>query len=110
MTRLFKKRQQLFEIQDFSWTPAAIRNGITDYLQFLLKEIGLYNVVAPLVLKLLKTSHQNSIIDLCSGGGGPMIHLMDSINNLEDHYQLTLTDLYPNQESFNYHQTQNNFY
>ena len=28
------KRVQFFEIEDQSWCPAVIRDGITDYLQF----------------------------------------------------------------------------
>jgi hypothetical protein len=29
------RRRQLIEIEDQSWCPAAVRDGLTDYLQFI---------------------------------------------------------------------------
>jgi len=104
---IFSKRRQLFEIQDYPWVPSGIREGVTDYLQFTLKETGLYNIVSSHILKILmKTGHQQ-IVDLCSGGGGPMVHLLDGLNAFDKKYKLVLTDLYPNIESYQFHKKNN---
>ena len=98
------KRQQLFEIQDFSWTPEGVRNGITDYLQFILKETGMYWPILPYIMRLLQKSNHKTIIDLCSGGGGPIVTMAEGLNAVDKKYQIILTDLYPNTLSFHYHQ------
>jgi hypothetical protein len=72
-------RLQLMEIEDQSWCPAALRNGVTDFLQTVMALADPYAPVRPLLIEALKRCGTLRIIDLCSGGGGPW-----------------QTDLYPN--------------
>ena len=62
--------------------------------------LGSPDDLARLIGKALQHSHKHAIVDLCSGGGGPMLHVFEQLKGqpgMAD-LQLTLTDLYPNQE------------
>lgn len=86
------KRRQLFEIQDFSWCPKAVRDGVTDLLVLNLKIVPLYEPAIPILSKLAKISH-GKWVDLCAGAGGGSIQLKDKMpGEIKD---LVLTDLYP---------------
>ena len=53
----------------------------------------------PLLAKILQETNSTKIIDLCSGGGGPMVEAVDILKkdyNLD--VELKMTDLYPNIE------------
>lgn len=95
------KRLQLFEFEDFSWFPKWIRSCITRLITVMHQFLGTPGDLGGLVSKVLKHSPQTSIIDLCSGSGGPMIEVVKileseyGINNIK----LTLTDLYPDEEA-----------
>ena len=56
--------------------------------------------VAALINKSLKYSHVRSIVDLCSGSGGPMINVLKTLTGEYglQNVTLTLTDLYPNND------------
>lgn len=107
---MLNKRRQLFEIQDFSWCPKDIRDGVTHYLQFTLHELSVYSPLLPLLQKLCAISGTRNFIDLCSGGGGPLPSLLTSLNREEreetNTYKACLTDLYPNTKMFEYHEQQ----
>jgi len=64
------RRLHLFEFEDLSWFPDIIRRGGTDYLRYFLIRSHLYRPAAGLILKTLKKTGHDRIIDLCSGGVG----------------------------------------
>jgi hypothetical protein len=88
------KRKQLFEIQDFSWCPDAVRDGVTDYLRFSLTLVPLYKTAGVWIHKMAK-SHKGNWIDLCAGAGGGSLPLFQTMK-FEQKLELILTDLYPN--------------
>lgn len=93
-------RLQLFELEDLAWFPGTIRDLATDYLHFMQDRFALHKPVVPLVRDLLERSEATQIIDLCSGGGGPVLAIFESLLAAGLQVPITLTDKYPNTEAF----------
>jgi hypothetical protein len=95
------KRLHLFEFEDLSWLPASLRDMITDLLGQTIEIARLYHPVLPRLAEALRTTGDRSILDLCSGGGGPVRGLR---RRLAEDYGLPmearLSDLYPNLRAF----------
>lgn len=95
------KRIHLFEFEDIKAFPNFLRNSITNYLEAFHRVIQTKNDLSLVIKKALNISSASHIQDLCSGAGGPMPDVLhelkkeSSFQNLE----LTLTDLYPNQQA-----------
>src|SRR3954468_21935322 len=94
------RRLHLLELEDQAWFPAVIRDLATDYLQFMQTVFRLDRAMAPLVRRALEETGARRIVDLCSGGSGPVRMLVAHLKaeGLEVH--ATLTDLYPNVAAF----------
>ena len=90
-------RLQLFEFNDQPWLPAVLRDGATGYLEALSRKMGFHQLMVPVVADVLERSSANQIVDLCSGGGGPMLYIQ---SQMESRPRLVLTDKYPNQAVF----------
>lgn len=92
-------RLHIFEWEDQSWFPELFRNFITDHLVFHVKR--LYVPIVPMLSdKMRKTGYVN-IIDLCSGGDGPLqVLAAKCAEELNETVDVTLTDLFPNLEAF----------
>jgi hypothetical protein len=93
------KRIHLFEFTDLSWYPDLFRGFQTDYLQFVASLGSGHKYLIPLFKRALKSSSTNEIVDLCSGGTGPWIHLADQLEQAGLPVKITLTDKYPHPES-----------
>ncbi|MGS2724543.1 hypothetical protein ACVBEJ_12440 [Porticoccus sp. GXU_MW_L64] len=92
------KRLHLIEIEDQTWCPKAIRNGITDILRFNLNVGKIYHPIIPLFQKVLQTTGSKQVIDICSGGGGPWPSLLNAMSDNRD-LHVHFTDKYPNTET-----------
>ena len=75
------KRIHLFELEDQPWFPRIIRDLTTDYLHFMQTALKLEGALLPLVERALRESGTNRIVDLCSGGSGPVPLLVDYLIN-----------------------------
>ncbi|RNI22686.1 class I SAM-dependent methyltransferase [Rufibacter latericius] len=94
------KRIHLFEFEDFPWFPDWLRISLTRLIVVMHRVLGTREDIATLLHKVLPSSAKPSIIDLCSGSGGPMMQVFETLRE-EPHLKgltLTLTDLYPNQK------------
>jgi hypothetical protein len=92
---------RLFEFEDLSWWPKTIRDGMTDYLGFILNKLNLYEPVVPILLNAFDESRSAKIIDLCSGGGGPVKTIQQVIQEKYGRrVQFVLSDKYPNLPAF----------
>jgi len=93
-------RLHLFELVDQSWFPATIRDLATNYLHFLEARFALHRPAVPLVAEVLRLTKATHLVDLCSGGAGPMPALLHALaaDGLKPH--LTLTDRFPNVPAF----------
>ncbi|SFT82399.1 hypothetical protein SAMN05216474_2569 [Lishizhenia tianjinensis] len=95
------KRIHLFEFEDLHFFPEFLRNSMTNYLNAFHRVIKTKNDLSLVVKKALKISKATHIQDLCSGAGGPMPDVLREIQKDKEfeHLQLTLSDLYPNQQA-----------
>jgi len=93
-------RFQLFELEDLPWFPPAIRDLATDYLHFMERRFDLHRPVVALLRRALEQSTLARVVDLCSGGGGPVLALYEDLLADGVVVQFTLTDKYPNLKAF----------
>lgn len=94
-------RLHLFEIEDQSWCPDIIRESVTDFLVALYRVLHIYEPAYQKMTELLTKTKAKSIIDCCSGSGGPMVQLREFLDSKQlMHINITLTDKYPNLELF----------
>ncbi|MEO7360117.1 MAG: class I SAM-dependent methyltransferase [Gemmatimonadaceae bacterium] len=99
---IFPRRLQGIELLDFPRCPRAIRDGATDYLQFIIRTSHAYSPIAPMLGAALARRQIGSVVDLCSGAGGPWPDLRAELvkNGTSPELRIRLTDLYPNLEAF----------
>jgi len=95
------RRVQLLEFEDLDWFPQSWRRMITEVLQFFSSRLNPYGPLVPRLKQVLEELNCHHLIDLCSGGSGPLRLLLDQLEN-QEHYpvQATLTDKFPNLEAF----------
>jgi hypothetical protein len=95
------KRLHSFELEDFAWFPATLRNCMTRYLSLLHRLVGTQELLVERLAPVLRALPRPRIVDLGSGSGGPM---PDVAAALRQHHglselRLTLTDVHPNREA-----------
>lgn len=94
------KRYQLFEILDWPWIPQSLRDACTGYLELISRGVGLHTSIAlELEQFMLKCGH-NRLIDLCSGGAGPMVGLAQHWSSKQPTFNIVLTDFFPHTQAF----------
>ncbi len=93
-------RLQLFELEDQPWFPTVIRDLCTDYIHFIEITFRLHRPVVPLFAAALRTTQSEHVIDLCSGGGGPIPALQRALAAEGLDLRFTLTDRFPNLPAF----------
>src|SRR5258708_15923748 len=69
------RRVQFIELHEQPWFPSSLRDEVTDALQFGLNISKAYAPVVPLLQGVLDSAGSCSVVDLCSGGGGPWLGL-----------------------------------
>lgn len=98
------KRRQLFEWNDLAWIPASLRSLLTDFLNYILMCRQPFLPAQYLLLRTLRNSASDNIVDLCSGQGGPWPRLLPLMQKKIQHMTqvtITLTDKYPVATQFN---------
>jgi len=113
------RRVQFIELHEQPWFPPSLRADVTDALQFGFNLLHAYAPTAPLLQSLIdspgnqtnaaqsstrQSSATQSIVDMCSGGGGPWLDLAGQLRCRDTRnsagVQVWLTDKYPNLEAF----------
>ena len=108
------RRLHFIELHEQPWFPSSLRDDVTDAVQFGFNLLKAYAPTAPLLQKMIDSpgngannrqpSNTQSIVDMCSGGGGPWLDLSKELRcpNAADpaRLQIWLTDKYPNLEAF----------
>lgn len=89
-------RLHLFELEDFPWFPSLIRDAGTAYIRFMGERIGAPEAFAPLLARVLRTTGERRLVDLCSGGGGPTPRVVEVLGQDGLEVTATLTDFHPN--------------
>jgi hypothetical protein len=102
------RRVQFIELHEQPWFPSSLRDDITDAVQFGFNLLHAYEPIAPLLQSVIdstanRTHATQSIVDMCSGGGGPWLELSQKLRGRNDGdsagLQIWLTDKYPNIEA-----------
>jgi hypothetical protein len=103
------RRAQFIEFHDQPWFPSSVRDYVTDALQFGFNLFNVYAPVAPLLQRAMEATGSRSIVDMCSGAGGPWLNLWSRVSKEFDSrqrpgdapaLQICLTDKYPNLGAF----------
>ena len=91
---------RLFEFTDQPWLPSIFRNYVLELLQW---QLTTYEIYTPLVTKLKDVLQQidcHQIVDICSGGGGPILQIQEILEREEGYpVSVTLSDKFPNPEA-----------
>jgi hypothetical protein len=98
-------RLHLFELEDQPWFPAGIRDLATDYIHFIEITFRLHRPVVALLARTLRATKSAQVIDLCSGGGGPIPALQEALAADGLDVRFTLTDRFPNLPAFHWAET-----
>jgi hypothetical protein len=72
-----------------------LRNEITDALQYGSGALGFYSSISAMLQRVLGVTRNSSIVDLCSGSGGPWLDLSRKLQG-DTCYRIWLTDKFPN--------------
>jgi hypothetical protein len=96
------KRIHFFEFEDQAWFPTLIRGYMTDYLNFTAELTSApFEAFTKKLKAAMETCKTHKIIDLCSGGGGPIPTVTRILRDQENYpVEVTLTDYYPNLTAF----------
>jgi len=93
-------RAHLFEFEDLSWCPRILREGTTLYLEAVERMFGVHRLFAPKLLRALEATGARQIVDMGSGGGGPVRHVVAEVERtLREPVDVTLTDIFPNERA-----------
>lgn len=96
----FLARRHWFELHDQPWCPNIIRESLTEWLRALSYQFKIHETLAPLLQQLMLDSRTTQMVDLCSGGGGPLLPLEQSMEAIGQPVSITVTDKFPNREAF----------
>jgi len=94
------RRLHLFEFEDQAWLPVALRDFMTDFLRVVFSTLSSRVSLEALLVKLLDAGGTDRIVDLASGGGGPIVAVRQRLETeFGREVQILLTDKYPNIEA-----------
>jgi hypothetical protein len=93
-------RIQFIELHEQPWFPRFLRNDITDTLQYGLNASKAYASIAPPLQCALNSAGNPSIVDLCSGSGGPWLDLVRRLKWDTRDFHVSFTDKYANYGAF----------
>ncbi len=89
------RRIHAFELEDQPWFPRILRDAGTAFLRFAAERGKHAEAMRPIVEDALDRGGATEIVDLCSGGGGPIVGIAAAMRARGRHVAVTLTDLYP---------------
>lgn len=94
---LLARRRHVFEIEDQSWLPQVVRDGVTGYLNFVGNlDARPYRGFCDALAAGLRATGEREVVDLCSGSAGPLPTLIAELDRRGVAVRVRLTDLFPN--------------
>lgn len=91
------RRLHLFELEDQPWFPSILRDAGTAYLRFAAQQSGQAARLAPKLAEALRVTGAKRIVDLCSGGAGPLPAVIEVLERQGIEVRAVLTDRYPSE-------------
>ena len=94
------RRIHLFEVEDLQQCPSWLRHSITNMLSTVHRWFDTASIIEKHLASLIPANRSVTIVDLCSGAGGPMPETIRRIRDANiQPIELLLTDLYPDLET-----------
>lgn len=91
------RRVNCSEIHEQPWFPQSLRDEVTETLQFIFDTARFYGPITTTFAAALRAAGTQTVVDLCSGAGGPWIWLQKTIAEQgTTPIKVVLTDRYPN--------------
>ena len=91
---------RLFEFNDQLWVPRFMTSWMTGVMRRCHETTEDGGVWDPKIVELLERTGTTEVVDLCSGGGEPVIAMAKVLEkSCGRRLRLTLTDLIPNREA-----------
>lgn len=94
------RRLHVPELEDEPWFPPTLRDGLTAFLQVSSEKLRVFGPATPVLRGILDRHHarsgQRRVVDLCSGGGGALLPILETLADTD----AILTDRYPNLSAF----------
>ena len=91
------RRVHLFEFEDQTWLPRLFRDYLTGLLHYQITRSRVYAPAARKLKDWMQKTNCTQIVDLCSGGGGPLIQIQEILEREEAFpVSVLLTDKFPN--------------
>jgi hypothetical protein len=94
------RRIHLFELEDQPWFPATVRDAATAYLRLAVDVSGHARLLVPKLADALRRTGAKRIIDLCSGGAGPLPPVVKALEEQGLDVRVSLSDRFPNVSAF----------
>lgn len=88
------KRRRLIELHDSPICPGSLRAAFQEFLAFFAHATGVFDPAAPVLSSVLRRTGARTIVDLCSGAGGPWPALAGKLA-VPGHVRVLLTDMRP---------------
>ena len=88
------------ELEDQPWCPTFLRDGLTAFLHTAAETLRIYDAVTPTLVDVVRRHGATRLVDLCSGGGGPVLRLQRALHDAGAPVDVVLTDLCPNHAAF----------
>jgi hypothetical protein len=94
-------RIHAFEIHELPGCPELLRRIATDYLRAVGEIFNAFEPITPILAGALSVSDEKRVVDLCSGGSGPVVTLTErAADRIGQTPSVVLSDLYPNHAAF----------
>ncbi len=89
------RRIHALELEDQDWMPRVLREAGMAYLRFAAERLGAADAIRPAFEDALDRSGEDEVLDLCSGGGGPVLAVAKSLGEAGRKVRVTLSDRFP---------------
>ncbi len=95
------KRVHVLEFEDLPWFPGWLRACMTNVLVVFSRKMGVTDVVGRLVARAVKEAGVDRVVDLGSGGGGPMPEVIEGVRRRPEtgSVELLMTDRFPSPDA-----------
>jgi hypothetical protein len=98
------RRVHVPELEDEPWFPRSLRDALTAFLHVSAEKLELFepalDILGDVLDRHLTAGGAPRIVDLCSGGGGPLLSILEQLRRRSPEVEAILTDLYPNERAF----------
>ncbi len=99
MSKLVPARIHGFELHEQPWLPETLRSALTEWLRVLWEYSRAEVVITPLLQAAIVSSGAGRVVDLCSGGSGPILGIQAELARRGVQIPVVLTDKFPDRES-----------